>query len=482
MLLTLDQQNQQIDAGDPNDSSAVLSSNPPSLLSSCSESSSEIASAWVVPVESSSRELPPPSALSRVPAAMPTLLPPPPSQWQGTEPMQQWLRAKAEEDRRSQEEEKTRQESLRLEQRKIEQKILADSLRAGVPPHMIPLMFAGMNSGNTHWTETIHQYMTHASASRGFSTAPPPSQQSFSGSVPTSFPPSGHLSLSQSTTATESQRDFRTHSGAGLYPYPPVVNTGVPLPAGNSSARSSATNTPIPLPLPAQPRPVDMQPQVLPNLASPHMPPHPPPVIPTSIRQDPRASRPSPSISFHHWVPPGQPQPQSQSLPQAPPTEGQTAEPSITPEPASQARDHYSQNSPSRKRKSQNTHAPVAPPSARMSEFAERAMRSGAQSPVPGEPGQNEQRQNEVSHEFHVTEGDPVGHRRSSAEQLSPRSRRRGSVWNSQRNSRSRSPERQVQHPPPSQNQAETSDMDISSDPSQDTGASTSGEMTGNKP
>ncbi|KAJ5540138.1 hypothetical protein N7513_008470 [Penicillium frequentans] len=472
MLLTLNQHNQQTDAGDHSDSSAILSSNPPSLLSSCSESSSEIALAqFVSPMESSSRDLPPPPALPRMPAAMPTPLPPPPSQWQGTEPMQQWLRAKAEEDRRSQEEEKTRQETLRLEQRKIEQTILADSLRAGVPPHLIPLMFAGINGGNggnTHWSETIHQYMTHASASRGFSTAPPPSQQSFSSSGPTTpYGPSVNLSVS----ATDSQGDFRrNHSGAGLYPYPPVVKMP---PAGNHSARPPA-NSQVPLPLPAQPRPVDMQPQVMPNLASPHMPPHmpphPPQVIPTSVRQDSRTSRPAPPISFHHWVPPGLPQPTSQLHSQATPTQNQTAEPTMSSEPISQARD----SSPTRKRKSQNTHSPVAPPSARMSESAGRAVRSGAQSPITDEPGQHE-RQSEVSREL-VSEIDPIGHQRLSTPQISPRSRR-GSVWNSQRNSRSRSPERDFQHPPPSQNQAETSDMEISSE--QDTG---SGGATGNKP
>lgn len=470
MLLTLNQHNQQTDAGDPSDSSAVLSSHPPSLLSSCSESSSEIALAQVVSsMESSSRDRPSPSALPRMPAAMPTPLPPPPSQWQGAEPMQQWLRAKAEEDRRSQEEEKTRQETLRLEQRKIEQTILADSLRAGVPPHLIPLMFAGINGGNggnTHWSETIHQYMTHASASRGLSTAPPPSQQSFSSSGPsTSYGPSVHLSVS----ATDSQEDFRrTHSGAGLYSYPPIVK----LPsAGNSSVGGPASTPQVPLPLPAQPRPVDMQPQVIPNLASPHLPPHPPQVIPTSGRQDPRTTRPAPPISFHHWVPPGQTQPPSQS--QAPPNKDQTAEPTMPSEPAFQARDSNSQTSP-RKRKSESTHAPVAPPSARMLESAGRAMQSGAQTPVTGESGQNELRQNEVSHEF-VTDADPIGHRRLSTPQISPRSRR-GSIWNSRRGSHSQSPERDFQHSPPSQKRADTSDMEVSSE--HDTG---SGGAAGNK-
>jgi len=86
-------------------------------------------------------------------------LPAPPSQWQGAdESMRNWLNAKAEEDRRKQEEEKTRQEGLRLEQRKIEQSILRESLQGGVPPYMVPIVFAGMGGGalaNTslEWTQ-----------------------------------------------------------------------------------------------------------------------------------------------------------------------------------------------------------------------------------------------------------------------------------------------------------------------------------------
>ncbi|KAH7397680.1 hypothetical protein BKA64DRAFT_708359 [Cadophora sp. MPI-SDFR-AT-0126] len=76
-------------------------------------------------------------------------LPAPPQQWQGAEEsMRNWLHAKAEEDKRKQEEEKTRQESLRLEQRKIEQDMLRTSLSGGIPPYMIPMVFAGMGGGN----------------------------------------------------------------------------------------------------------------------------------------------------------------------------------------------------------------------------------------------------------------------------------------------------------------------------------------------
>jgi len=98
------------------------------------------------------RGLPPPAAmtLQNADRGQPLgQLPAPPAQWQGAdESMRNWLQAKAEEDSRKQEEERTRQESLRLEQRKIEQTMLRESLQGGVPPYMVPMVFAGMGGGN----------------------------------------------------------------------------------------------------------------------------------------------------------------------------------------------------------------------------------------------------------------------------------------------------------------------------------------------
>ncbi|EDO03226.1 hypothetical protein SS1G_05706 [Sclerotinia sclerotiorum 1980 UF-70] len=101
----------------------------------------------------------------------PLQLPAPPQQWQGAEEsMRNWLQAKAEEDKRKQEEEKTRQESLRLEQRKIEQDMLRTSLAGGIPPYMIPMVFAGMGGGNLpsasiewaqHYMAQAHQLQQH---------------------------------------------------------------------------------------------------------------------------------------------------------------------------------------------------------------------------------------------------------------------------------------------------------------------------------
>ena len=63
--------------------------------------------------------------------------------------MRHWLSTKAEEERtkqeeekRRQEEERTRQESFRLEQRLVEQSMLRDSMKGGIPPQMIPVIFA----------------------------------------------------------------------------------------------------------------------------------------------------------------------------------------------------------------------------------------------------------------------------------------------------------------------------------------------------
>lgn len=61
--------------------------------------------------------------------------------------MRNWLIAKAEEERRKQEEEKTRQEQLRLEQRKLEYEMLRTALDRGIPPPMVPVVFAGMSGG-----------------------------------------------------------------------------------------------------------------------------------------------------------------------------------------------------------------------------------------------------------------------------------------------------------------------------------------------
>ncbi|BFZ56191.1 hypothetical protein PYCC9005_003233 [Savitreella phatthalungensis] len=75
--------------------------------------------------------------------------------------------AKSEEDR-------LRQEVLRLEVRRQEMEILREAVRAGVPPHMIPLMFAGGAAASTTASTLTAASMQSAAASQ---LPPPPTQQ-----------------------------------------------------------------------------------------------------------------------------------------------------------------------------------------------------------------------------------------------------------------------------------------------------------------
>ena len=156
---------------------------PPSHLTSTSHPSPTANGAGSLPPLSASttsrmntslRDLPPPAAMAMQntdrgppPVGQPLgQLPAPPAQWQGAdESMRNWLQAKAEEDRRKQEEERTRQETLRLEQFKIGQTMLRESLQGGVPPYMVPMVFAGMGGGNlpTASLEWAQHYMAQIS-------------------------------------------------------------------------------------------------------------------------------------------------------------------------------------------------------------------------------------------------------------------------------------------------------------------------------
>ncbi|KAL8631492.1 hypothetical protein Q9189_002821 [Teloschistes chrysophthalmus] len=102
------------------------------------------------------RGLPPPSAMTLPnPERRPSSgamsigpLPRAPESWNGAEEsMRSWLAAKTEEEKRKAEEQRTQQATLMLEQRKIEQSILHESLQGGIPPYMVPMVFAGLAGG-----------------------------------------------------------------------------------------------------------------------------------------------------------------------------------------------------------------------------------------------------------------------------------------------------------------------------------------------
>ncbi|KAK6086888.1 hypothetical protein SCUP234_02408 [Seiridium cupressi] len=130
-------------------------------------------------------------------------------QWQGQgaeESMRTWLVAKTEEERRRQEEEKTRQETLRLEQRRLEHDMLRTSLDRGIPPPMVPMVFAGMSGGVLPQAalEWAQQYLA---------------------------PQHGHqpqLPPAQGTVSPEHRRDSQSH-GYGAY----AGSVGVPSTPGS---------------------------------------------------------------------------------------------------------------------------------------------------------------------------------------------------------------------------------------------------------
>ncbi|QPG94551.1 hypothetical protein C2857_006356 [Epichloe festucae Fl1] len=160
-----------------------------------------------------------------------TTLPPPPQHWHGSEEaMRHWLQAKAEEEKTRQEEEKTRQESLRLEQRRVEMDMLRDSIRGGIPPPMIPLVFAGMGSGGALPQAALDwaQQFFPPSQSHHLQLLPPQRQQS-----PDAQQREGHA---------QSQGPYHPGPSGPPPPPPPGPGSYVPYPASPSRPRGQTVS------------------------------------------------------------------------------------------------------------------------------------------------------------------------------------------------------------------------------------------------
>ncbi|EAS32387.3 uncharacterized protein CIMG_03411 [Coccidioides immitis RS] len=348
--------------------------------------------------ETAHRNLPPPMTMS-----LPTINQMPnsaaqlhPSQWQHSEEsLRLWLPVKVEEDRRKQEEERTRQESLKLDQRKIEQAMLRDSLQAGVPPYMIPLIFTGLGGGNL---QCAQHYISQMST--GTSRPPQIPMQAYQQPAPQqqqeeyhqpqhsrhgsqTAPPQPiqhHAPVQGQQAALDVPRDNRmippnpyaaNRSVPPATARPPVQQTP-PSPAQSPYIRVSQPghSNPTPAALPAQPMTIlsrinsaEM------HIQQPQMNPGGRPPLPTSSRtshpqqnasvkqESQQHAQASPSIYFHHWVPPSNPNTPSGKSPNISPNTGH---------PASHLRSEY-QHSP-RKRKAQGSHQPAPPPSSHLSE------------------------------------------------------------------------------------------------------------------
>jgi hypothetical protein len=268
------------------------------------------------------RGLPPPSAMTlpdpgRGPPPMSSSLgqlPPAPSQWQGgaEDGMKNWLAAKAEEERRKQEEEKTRQETLRLEQRKVEQSMLRESMQGGVPPHLVPIIFAGIGGGNLAniSAEWIQQYTTQVQAAHQQAQAQAQAQLS------PDLRRDPRMIGQQQSTVYAGQAQI----SQPILP-PTSVLPGQPLPAqaqhapqstagypgGQQSPRSRAAQPSLGGPPPSVPRSLPQS--QLPRLTTNEMNIQQPPAAPAGVQQlqqtqTTQQEQSSPSIYFHHWVPP----------------------------------------------------------------------------------------------------------------------------------------------------------------------------------
>jgi hypothetical protein len=193
---------------------------------------------------------PPPSQVpqSHVHHTLPgTTLPTPTSQWQ-EESLRNWLQARSEEERTKQEEEKTKQENIRLEQRRLEVDILQHSIRGGIPPPMIPLVFAGMGRDGQlpqSVLEWMQQFM-HNPQSHLPQLMPPqpvspqhhrdPSVQSHG-----QYPPAAGAAVPSVPPPGQAPQGYGQHSGS--------PNRSRPLSIGHSMGGSNlpGLNTSIPL-------------------------------------------------------------------------------------------------------------------------------------------------------------------------------------------------------------------------------------------
>ncbi|KAH9819787.1 hypothetical protein Tdes44962_MAKER05187 [Teratosphaeria destructans] len=273
------------------------------------------------------------------------IMPQPPSQWHGQEEsMRNWLAAKAEEDKRKQEEERTKQEGFRLEQRRIEQSMLRESLQAGVPPSMVPLIYAGIGGANLANVslDSLQHYAAQFQVT----------QQQL-----------------QQQASPELRRETRLISQASAAYAQPVQPQIIPAQQPTEQPQpppNAPLQTTFSVYQPGAPRSVPMSgprsathaqlPRLTTNEMHIYQPP--PPNNPGSahplqqsqtVAQEPPAS--SPSIYFHHWVPPNEQKNQPQT-------------------PASKAGEHTAahvsesdyKDSP-RKRKAQGGHERNPPPS-----------------------------------------------------------------------------------------------------------------------
>lgn len=301
------------------------------------------------------RGLPPPSSilaesnrLGSSSSAQPGHMPAPPMQWQGQEDsMRNWLAAKAEEDKRKQEEERTRQETLKLEQRRIEQSMLRESLSGGVPPHMIPLIYAGIGGGFTQLSmDWLHQYAGQLQSQQQQlpSSSPELRSQRMLGQAAYQGPAAGQHGPVQYAVETVPQQAPPAQQTYATYAAPSrTAPTSAPRSIAQAQLPRLTTNDAF-----------VQQTTTSNNPGSAH-----PLQQSQTLAHDGPAS--SPNIYFHHWVPPA-----DSKNPQTPATKTRREDEPMSALP--HLSDGESKDSP-RKRKAQGGHQANAPPATTAAQY-----------------------------------------------------------------------------------------------------------------
>ncbi|KAH8726450.1 hypothetical protein GQ44DRAFT_162514 [Phaeosphaeriaceae sp. PMI808] len=323
------------------------------------------------------RGLPPPSAMTlpdpgRGPPSMSAplgSLPPAPSQWQSDDGTKNWLAAKTEEERRRQEEEKTRQESLKLEQRKIEQSMLRESMQGGIPPHLIPIIFAGIGGGNLanisaewiqQYTATVQAAHQHAQVQTQTQLSPDirrdsrmlvqPSSSSYGG------PPQTPQTVLPPTSVLPGQHlPAQPQQVSGAYGGLMSPRARAAQPVGALSAPTSAPRA----------MPQSQLPRLSTNDVSIQQPPTASGNAQQLQSQSTQQEQASPSIYFHHWVPPSSSSQEKSSSGNPPATPSGKYKASPVYQARQRATSHASDleyTSSPKKRKAQGPHQPPPPP------------------------------------------------------------------------------------------------------------------------
>ncbi|CAN8103697.1 unnamed protein product [Discula destructiva] len=243
-------------------------------------------------------------------------LPPPPGWQTSEEAMRAWLHAKAEEDKRRQEEERTNQERFRLEQRKTEYEILRASLQGGIPPPAVPMIFAGMGGATLppaalEWAQVFTTQQSQHQHQHQHQLLPGPSSPEHRrDSHPQAYV---HYSGSGGVPSTPGSAHGAHGGFVGGYPgsprargYTMPVSGSRPMAAGSGL---SSLNTSV---LPSQGAAAAVA------AAQSH------PGVASAQQQQQQEQQQSPSIYFHMWQPPTSQGSQSGSNQPATPSVGES--------------------------------------------------------------------------------------------------------------------------------------------------------------